>query len=118
MRQEFQMAKNKEAGDNRRVGAVKKRSQIPNKLTGTWTKRDDTTGKFMDVKEDSKPFKGVRKEGQKTMAKKVAVKKKATKTTARKPAARKPAAKKTAKKATKRVVKKAPAAKKRAGARR
>ncbi len=29
------MAKNKEAGDNRRVGAVRTRSQIPNKLAGT-----------------------------------------------------------------------------------
>jgi hypothetical protein len=107
------MAKNKEAGDDRRVGAVKKRSQIPNTLTGTWTKRDDTTGKFMDVKEDSKPFKGVRKKGLKTMAKKVAVKKKA----AKKATAKKPAAK-TAKKATKRVVKKTPAAKKKAAKRR
>jgi hypothetical protein len=111
---EIQMARNKEAGDNRRVGAVKKRSQIPNKLTGTWTKRDDSTGKFMDVKEDSKPFKGVRKKGKKTMAKKVAVKKKAVK---KKAPAKKPA-KKAAKKATKRVVKKAPAAKKKAAKRR
>jgi hypothetical protein len=108
------MAKNKEAGDDRRVGAVRKRSQLPNKLTGTWTKRDDTTGKFMDVKEDSKPFKGVRKKGLKTMAKKVAVKKKA----AKKPAAKKPAARKTARKAMKRVVKKAPAAKRKAAKRR
>lgn len=44
-----------------RVGAVKHRSQIKNPITGTWTKRDDTTGKFMDVKADPKPFKGVRK---------------------------------------------------------
>jgi hypothetical protein len=55
------MAKNKEVGDDRRVGAVKTRSQIPNKVTGTWTKRDETSGKFMDVKADPKPFKGVRK---------------------------------------------------------
>ncbi|MCC7253715.1 hypothetical protein [Hyphomicrobium sp.] len=99
------MAKNKEAGDNRRVGAVRKRSQIRNKLTGTWTKRDDTTGKFLDVKDDTKPFKGVRKKGTKTMAKKAAVKKVAKK------AAKKPAAKKTARKSVKRVVKKAPARK-------
>lgn len=98
------MAKNKEVGDDRRVGAVRKRSQIKNKLTGTWTKRDDTTGKFLDVKEDSKPFKGVRKKGLKTMAKKVA--KKVTKK-----AAKKPAAKKAAKKTVKRVVKKVPAKK-------
>jgi hypothetical protein len=55
------MAKNKTAGDNQRKGAVKARSQIKNPVTGTWTKRDDMSGKFMDVKEDVKPFKGVRK---------------------------------------------------------
>jgi len=88
------MAKNKEAGDDRRVGAVRKRSQIKNKLTGTWTKRDDKSGKFMDVKADAKPFKGVRKKAAKAAA------------------AKKPAAKKAlAKKAVKRVVKKAPARK-------
>lgn len=75
------MAKNKTPGDNRRVGAVKTRSQIKNKLTGTWTKRDQKSGKFMDVKADPKPFKGVRK------AKKAAKK------------AAKPAARKTARKA-------------------
>lgn len=104
------MAKNKEAGDNRRVGAVKKRSQIKNTLTGTWTKRDDTTGKFLDVKEDSKPFKGVRKKGMKAMAKKVAAKKvtkKVVKKAAKKPAAKKTAAKKAAKKPLKKVVRKA-----------
>lgn len=69
------MAKNKEAGDDRRVGAVKKRSQTPNPLTGTWTKRDDATGKFMDVKADPKPFKGVRKE-KPAAAKKAPAKKK------------------------------------------
>lgn len=31
-------------------------------MTGTWTKRDADSGKFMDQKEDGKPFKGVRKE--------------------------------------------------------
>ena len=55
------MAKNKTAGDNQRKGAVKTRSQTPNPITGTWTKRDDESGKFMDVKADPKPFKGVRK---------------------------------------------------------
>jgi hypothetical protein len=55
------MAKNKVTGDDRRVGAVKTRSQIKNPLTGTWTKRDDKTGRFTDVKVDPKPFKGVRK---------------------------------------------------------
>ena len=56
------MAKNAPTGDNRRAGAVRDRSQVqmPN---GHWVKRDDTTGRFMDVKtSDTKPFKGVRKE--------------------------------------------------------
>lgn len=56
------MARNKTSGDNQRKGAVKARSQIKNPLTGTWTKRDDKSGKFMDVKADAKPFKGVRKD--------------------------------------------------------
>jgi hypothetical protein len=55
------MARNKTPGDEKRAGAVKARSQIKNELTGTWTKRDDKSGKFMDVKADPKPFKGVRK---------------------------------------------------------
>jgi hypothetical protein len=55
------MAKNKVHGDDRRVGAVKGRSQVKNPVTGTWTKRDDKSGKFMDVKADTKPFKGVHK---------------------------------------------------------
>jgi hypothetical protein len=56
------MAKNKTPGDDRRVGAVKSRSQVKNPITGTWTKRDDKSGKFMDVKASARPFKGVRKE--------------------------------------------------------
>lgn len=56
------MAKNKEPGDNRRVGAVKERSQVHNPKTDTWTKRDADSGKFLDQKADKKPFKGVRKE--------------------------------------------------------
>jgi hypothetical protein len=55
------MAKDKVTGDDRRVGAVKGRSQLKNPITGTWTKRDEKSGKFMDVKADPKPFKGVRK---------------------------------------------------------
>lgn len=55
------MAKNKTSGDNQRKGAVKTRSQIKNPVTGTWTKRNDKSGKFMDVKADIRPFKGVRK---------------------------------------------------------
>ena len=56
------MAKNKTPGDARRAGAVKSRSQAKNPITGTWTKRDARSGKFMDVKADAKPFRGVRKE--------------------------------------------------------
>ena len=56
------MAKNKEAGDDRRVGAVKTRSQVKNTKTGRWVKRDAESGKFLDVKADTKKFKGVRKE--------------------------------------------------------
>lgn len=56
------MAKNKPYGDNARRGAVKGRSQTQNPKTDQWVKRDTSTGKFMDVKQDGKPFKGVRKE--------------------------------------------------------
>lgn len=56
------MAKNSPTGDNRRIGAVRDRSQTYNPVTDQWTKRDTTTGKFMDNKADGKPFKGVRKE--------------------------------------------------------
>ncbi len=53
------MAKSKPSSNDRRVSAVKARSQIKNRLTVT--KRDDKTGKFLDVKADSKPLKGVRR---------------------------------------------------------
>ena len=56
------MAKNPPPGDGHRVGAVKDRSQNLNPKTDHWTKRDKDTGKFMDVKSDKEPFKGVRKE--------------------------------------------------------
>lgn len=55
------MAKNPPKGAGRR-GAVKQRSQVKNPLTGKYVKRDKTTGQFMDMKSDKKPFKGVRKE--------------------------------------------------------
>lgn len=48
--------------DNRRVGMVRQRSQAFNPTTETWVKRDTETGRFMDVKSDGTPFKGVRKE--------------------------------------------------------
>jgi hypothetical protein len=60
------MAVNKPVGDNARKGAVKKRSQLATKAMGkkTWTKRDKTTGEFMDQKKApaKKKFKGVRRE--------------------------------------------------------
>ncbi|MCD8275975.1 MAG: hypothetical protein LUC96_13515 [Alistipes sp.] len=56
------MAVNKPYGDGRRIGAVKDRSQVLNPKTGQYVKRDSATGKFMDVKQDGTPFKGVRKE--------------------------------------------------------
>ena len=56
------MAKNGKTGDGHRNGAVKDRSQTYNPKTEQWVKRDKDTGKFMDVKQDGKPFKGVTKE--------------------------------------------------------
>lgn len=54
------MAKNGPKGGGRK-GAVSGRSQVKN-ARGTWTKRDTSTGRFMDNKSDGKPFKGVRRE--------------------------------------------------------
>ena len=56
------MAVNRPTGDNARKGAVRKRSQLKNKLSGGWTKRSKKSGEFMDVKKSPKKFKGVRKE--------------------------------------------------------
>lgn len=56
------MASNPPAGDGHRNGAVRDRSQTYNPQTERWVKRDTETGRFMDQKADSKPFKGVRKE--------------------------------------------------------
>ena len=58
------MASNEPVGDGRRIGAVKKRSQLKTKMMGEehFTKRSKETGQFMDVKADDKKFKGVRKE--------------------------------------------------------
>src|SRR3954471_24645899 len=60
------MATNKPVGDNARKGAVRKRTQLRSKIMGesTWTKRDKTTGKFVDQKKApaKKKFKGVRRE--------------------------------------------------------
>jgi len=50
------MAKN--TGDGHRIGSVNDRTQIkaPN---GNFVKRDTDTGRFIDQKQDGKPFKGV-----------------------------------------------------------
>lgn len=56
------MAVNKPYGDGRRIGAVRERSQTFNPKTSQWVKRDTKTGRFMDVKKDGTPFKGVTKE--------------------------------------------------------
>lgn len=54
------MAKNGPKGGGR-IGAIKGRSQVLNPHGG-WTKRNTANGRFMDVKQDGTPFKGVRKE--------------------------------------------------------
>lgn len=54
------MAKN--TGEGYRKGSVNDRTQVHNPQNDTWTKRDTETGKFIDQKEDGKPFKGVAKE--------------------------------------------------------
>jgi hypothetical protein len=56
------MATNGKPGDGHRIGAVRERSQTFNPDTQQWVKRDTETGRFMDVKKDGDPFKGVRKE--------------------------------------------------------
>lgn len=56
------MATNGKPGDGHRNGAVKGRTQTHNPKTDQWVKRDTETGKFMDVKKDGTPFKGVIKE--------------------------------------------------------
>lgn len=56
------MAVNKPYGDNRRIGAVKERSQVLNPKTGLYVKRDINTGRFMDVKTTGGKFKGIRTE--------------------------------------------------------
>lgn len=55
------MAKNPPTGDGRRNGAVRQRSQTQTP-SGHFVKRNTNDGRFMDVKSDGRPFKGVRKE--------------------------------------------------------
>lgn len=54
------MATNGKKGDGHRIGAVKNREQVYNPHNEKWIKTGPD-GKFMDVKEDGTPFKGVRK---------------------------------------------------------
>ncbi len=56
------MATNPPTGDGRRIGAVRKRSQVLNPKNELWVKRDTETGKFLDQKADGDKFKGVRRE--------------------------------------------------------
>lgn len=56
------MATNSPSGDGHRNGAVRGRSQTFNPKTQQYVKRDTQTGRFIDVKKDGTPFKGVRKE--------------------------------------------------------
>ncbi len=49
-------------GKGYRQGAVTGRTQVKNPQTGSYVKRDTSTGRFMDGKADGTPFKGVRKE--------------------------------------------------------
>ncbi len=56
------MATNPPTGDGHRNGAVRERSQVYNPTIDRYVKRDTVTGRFMDVKSDGEPFKGVRKE--------------------------------------------------------
>ena len=53
------MAKN--TGQGFRVGAVRSRTQTQTP-SGNYVKRDSDSGRFIDVKSDKTPFKGVTKE--------------------------------------------------------
>jgi hypothetical protein len=55
------MATNGAKGGGRQ-GAVRERTQVLNPVTNQYVKRDSNTGRFMDVKQDGTPFKGVTKE--------------------------------------------------------
>lgn len=53
-------------GKDSRKGAVDNRTQLDlDPKNGKFVKRDRTTGEFIDLKEDDKPFKGVAKEPDK-----------------------------------------------------
>lgn len=46
-------------GQNYRRSSIKDRTQIYNSKISKYVKRDSKTGKFIDVKQDGSPFKGV-----------------------------------------------------------
>jgi len=50
----------KNTGKGYRRGAISDRSQVETPVG--WVKRDSETGRFLDIKSDGEPFKGVRKE--------------------------------------------------------
>ena len=60
-KKEVAMATNSPKGDGKRNGAVRGRSQTQTP-SGHYVKRCTSTGRFMDIKSDKKPFKGVRRE--------------------------------------------------------
>ena len=67
------MAKN--TGEGSRKGSVDNRTQVKNPATGDYVKRNEDPkskddGKFMGVKKDGEPFKGVAKEPDGRRAKK------------------------------------------------
>ena len=45
-----------------RIGSVVDRTQFVHPMTGTYAKRDTTTGQIMSVKQSPAPYKGVAKE--------------------------------------------------------
>src|SRR5579862_9825913 len=52
----------KNTGNNSRRGSVDNRTQSQNPVNGNFTKRNTDTGRFMQQKENGKPFKGVAQE--------------------------------------------------------
>lgn len=52
------MATNPPSVDGHRNGAVRGRGRVRNPRTKQWVKRDNNTGRFMDVNKNGKPFKG------------------------------------------------------------
>ena len=54
------MAKIKSRGHGRK-GEIKAREQVLNPHNERWTKKSAETGRFMDVKHDKFPFRGIKK---------------------------------------------------------